>query len=57
MRKILTERLKLTSTPSDITEDTDLRMEYGVDSLKIVELLAELDNAFGVGLDSEGISG
>ncbi len=57
VRKILTERLKLTSTPSDITEDTDLRMEYGVDSLKIVELLAELDDAFGVGLDSEGISG
>lgn len=57
LREVMVEKLRLTTRPEDITQDTDLRRDFGIDSLKIVELLSELEERFGIGLDSENLSG
>lgn len=40
---------------AEITEDTDLRGEYEVDSLELMEIGARLETALGIRIDVESI--
>ncbi|PYG90229.1 acyl carrier protein [Ruminiclostridium sufflavum DSM 19573] len=53
---ILVNKLKLVSNKELINERTNLLKDFSIDSVKIVNLLVELENTFQIDIDSEDIS-
>lgn len=53
---ILVNKLKLVARQEMINEKTNLLKDFSIDSVKIVNLLVELENTFHIDIDSEDIS-
>lgn len=53
---ILVNKLKIVSKQELINEKTNLLKDFNMDSVKIVNLLVELENSFNIDIDSEEIS-
>lgn len=53
---ILVNKLKMVSRPEMINEKTNLLRDFSIDSVKLVNLLIELENSFKIDIDSDDIS-
>ncbi len=56
IKLILVNKLKLVSKHELINEKTNLLKDFSIDSVKIVNLLVELEKTFQIDIDSEDIS-
>lgn len=54
VRDIIAE--KLCVDPCEITEDSNIEVDFGADSLDVVELTMELEKAYGIRIDDVVIS-
>lgn len=56
IQTIICEKLKIVSEKILIQESTDLKRDYNIDSLRIVNLIVEIENVFNIEMDSDDIS-
>ena len=48
--KVITELSKLTATDVDLTEDSELVTELGLDSFKVLDLLMDIEDEFDISM-------
>ncbi|HHX17644.1 MAG TPA: hypothetical protein GX727_02150 [Clostridium sp.] len=56
LREIFSDKLKIVSNPEMVNESTNLSTDYNIDSMKVISLIVELEELFGISIDSEDIT-
>jgi acyl carrier protein len=56
VKGILLNKMQITKDPSLISADTDLIKTFGMDSMKLMKFIVELENTFNFIIDSDEIS-
>ncbi|MEK4060710.1 MULTISPECIES: acyl carrier protein [Paenibacillus] len=56
IRDIVAYELKLVAHPQEIQEESDLLADYSIDSIKIIQLIVEIETAFDFEIDTAMLS-
>jgi acyl carrier protein len=56
LKRLAIERLELDHDPDSLPDDADLRDEIGLDSAALLDLIAGIEEEFGIDVDTEEIT-